>query len=250
MTSMFAALLVLATVAPAAAQDSTWTWHKRIAAGQTLRIKNIQGDISATPASGDEAEVVARLHTSRGEHDADIDVLETSDGITICAVYQNTNDCEPNGHTYANGERNDRVEFEVRVPRGVELSIVTVTGDVTATGMTADVEAASVSGSVRVETTGFANASSVSGSVYLKMGRADWTGTLSVTTVSGDITIEVPELNATIDFTTLSGDLDSDWPVTLQSSGSRRHMKGTIGRGGRKLAFTTVSGDVELRKSN
>src|SRR5688572_5499863 len=42
---MVAALLLVAAVAPASAQDSTWTWHKSISAGQTLRIKNILGDI-------------------------------------------------------------------------------------------------------------------------------------------------------------------------------------------------------------
>src|SRR5688500_6371658 len=193
MKSMFAALLVLVAAAPASAQDSTWTWQKRIPAGQTLRVKNMQGDISATPARGNEAQVVPKITSGGRPHDVEIHVVENAEGVTICAVYRNTNECEPNGRTIANGERNDRVAFEVRVPRGVQLSVVTVTGDVDATGMTADVEAASVSGGVRVETTGFANATSVSGEVYLKMGRADWQGTLSVTTVSGDITIEVPD---------------------------------------------------------
>jgi DUF4097 and DUF4098 domain-containing protein YvlB len=248
---MVAAVLLVAAVAPATAQDSTWTWHKPMAAGQVLRIKNIQGDISATPASGNEAEVVARIHSStRGPRDVEIEVVESSEGITICAVYENTNDCEPSGRTYSNGERRDHVEFEVRVPRGVEFRVSTVSGDVEARGMTADVEAGSVSGNVRVETTGFPYASSVSGSVHVKLARADWEGTLSLTTVSGDITLEVPDLNATVNFNTVSGDLDSDWPITLKSSGSRRNLGGTIGSGGRKLSLTTVSGDVALIRAN
>ena len=248
---MIAAVLLLLAVAPVSAQDSTWTWQKPIAAGKMLRIKNIQGDISATPASGSEAQVIARIRSgTRGARDVKIDVVESSKGVTICAIYEDTNDCEPSGRTYSNGEHNDRVHFEVRVPRGVDLNISTVSGDVEATGMTADVSAASVSGGVRIETAGFAHASSVSGSVYVKMGRADWEGTLSLTTVSGDITLEVPELNATVSFNTVSGDLDSDWPITLTSSGSRRNLNGTIGSGGRKLSFTTVSGDVELIRAD
>src|SRR5688500_94616 len=241
--SMVAAVLLLAAVAPASAQDSTWTWRKPMSAGQALRIKNILGDISATPANGREAEVVARIHSpSGGRSDVESEVVESAEGRTICAVYEDTNDCEPSGRTFADGERNDHVEFEVRVPRGVEFKVSTVSGDVVASGMTADVNAGSVSGNVRVETTGFAHASSVSGSVHVKMDRADWEGTLSLSSVSGDITLEVPELDATVSFNTVSGDLDSDWPITLKSSGSRRHMNGTIGRGGRKLSLTTVSG--------
>ena len=248
---MVAAVLIITAVAPAAAQDSTWTWHKPMSAGQMLRIKNILGDISATPASGSEAEVIARISRSqRGGGDVEIEVVESREGITICAVYENSNDCDPSGRNSSNGDGHDRVEFEVRVPRGVELSANSISGDVEATGMTADVSAGSVSGSVRLETSGFAHASSVSGSVRVKMGRADWEGTLSLTTVSGDITLEVPELNATVSFNTVSGDLDSDWPITLESSGSRRNLHGTIGSGGRKLSFTTVSGDVELIRAN
>ena len=248
---MAAAVLLVAAVAPASAQDSTWTWHKSMSAGQVLRIKNILGDISATPASGREAEVVARIHSSkRGERDVQIEVVESAEGITICAVYEDTNDCEPSGRTFANGERNDHVDFEVRLPRGVEFHVSTVTGDVVATGMTADANVGSVSGNVRLETTGLARASSVSGSVHVKMARAEWEGTLSFSTVSGDITLEVPDLDATVSFNTVSGDLDSDWPITLKSSGSRRNMNGTIGSGGRKLSFSTVSGDVELIRAN
>lgn len=252
MKLMGASVLAIVLAGPAAAQDSTWTWHRTIPAGQALRIEAIQGDVSATPASGGDVEVIARITgRSSDDHRARINVVERAGGVTICAVHEDSNDCDSNGHRHRNGERDDRVDFEVRVPRGVEFNGRSVSGDVTATGLTAEASAASVSGDVYVETAGIANGSSVSGDVHLKMGRADWEGTLKLSSVSGDVIVEIAgDLNTTVDFSTVSGEMESDWPITLKSSGSHRGVTGTIGTGGRKLTVSTVSGDVELRKAD
>ena len=246
---IYAGLFGVMMAGPASAQDSTWTWQKPIAAGKTLQIKGIVGSISATPASGNQAEVVAKMSSRRNGFDVEVHVVEHEEGVTFCAVYSDTNECDSSGRSYSNGDRDDRVDFEVRVPRGVAFRAQTVAGRVTATGLTADVQASSVSGDVEVETSGIVHASSVSGSVRAKMGRANWDGSLSMSSVSGDITIEIPgELNTEVKFNTVSGDFDSDWPVTVRSSGSRRGVNGTIGSGGRRLVISTVSGDVDLRR--
>jgi hypothetical protein len=72
--------------------------------------------------------------------------------------------------------------------------------------------------------------------------------------VSGSITLELPEaLNTDVSVSTLSGDLESDWPITTRGSSDRhrwspRRIRGTIGSGGRQLSLATVSGQIELRK--
>ena len=53
------ALGLAALTASGAAAQEPWSWHKALAAGKTIEIKNIEGDITATPASGNEVEVVA-----------------------------------------------------------------------------------------------------------------------------------------------------------------------------------------------
>jgi DUF4097 and DUF4098 domain-containing protein YvlB len=102
--------------------------------------------------------------------------------------------------------------------------------------MKADVEAGTVTGRVRVSTRG--------------IGRNDW-DELSFSTVSGDIVLELPEnLNANVRFNTLSGDIDSDWPIANTTTrrnryGPRGGMRGTIGNGGGALSVSTVSGNLE-----
>jgi len=76
---------------------------------------------------------------------------------------------------------------------------------------------------------------------------------MEFSTVSGDITLWLPEnFGANIDFNSLSGDLSSDFDLTVRSRRNRRwvgtDVEGTIGGGGRDLSLNTVSGDVELRR--
>jgi hypothetical protein len=251
-------LAFVAVAASSAAAQDNWSWHKALAAGKTIEVKNIEGTISATPASGDEVQVIA--HKRGDTRDVDIKVEEDADGVTICTIYDDGDDCGSRGnnrrHHNVWRDRDDgRVDFEVRVPRGVRFAGRSVSGDVEATGMTADVTASSVSGDVRVATTGIVEATSVSGSIHASMGRMDWDD-LSFSTVSGDIVLTfAQDLNATVKFHTVSGDFESDWPMTVTSTrnnsyGPRGGLSGTIGSGGHRLAFNTVSGDVELRKAH
>jgi hypothetical protein len=243
--------------AGSASAQSPWHYSKALRSGSTIEIRNVIGDVVATPASGSEVEVVARLR--EGEHgdasDIRIVAVESSDGVTICALYpprrgSDEPTCKSGGsHNGSSSENNDtRVDFEVRVPRGVRLQAGTVSGDVRATNMTAYVTASSVSGDVLVSTTDLARASSVSGSVDVTMGRADWSGSLSFSTVSGPLTLTFPsELNTELTASSVSGDMDSDWPVQVTRRIAHNSMNGTIGRGGRSLHLSTVSGDITLR---
>jgi hypothetical protein len=239
-----------------------------MAAGKNVEIRGVIGSIRATPSATREVEVVARIsRTSRSTTDVKVVAVEDAQGVVICALYPNRDDdrdpvCQrggdhgrsSNGHSHRDNDNDrdpPRVDFEVRVPSGVEFDGNTVVGDVSATGMTAYTTVASVTGSVHVETTDLAEASSVSGSVYVVMGRTDWSNQLDFSSVSGDVTVEMPDrLNTDFRASTVSGDIDSDWPVTINSRIASRTVRGTIGSGGRQLTISTVSGDITLRKRN
>jgi DUF4097 and DUF4098 domain-containing protein YvlB len=73
-------------------------------------------------------------------------------------------------------------------------------------------------------------------------------GDLRFTSVSGNVDLRLPRsLDADITLKTVSGELESDFQLTLEGRMSRRSLSGRIGRGGRALQLTTVSGDVRLR---
>src|SRR6266446_5658965 len=85
-TVLLTTALCVGAVAALTAQD--FNWHGRIAAGKRLEVKGVNGDVRAVLASGAEAVVNARKHARRSDpDDVKIEVVETDEGITICAVY-------------------------------------------------------------------------------------------------------------------------------------------------------------------
>lgn len=249
------AVALLLAAAPAAAQD--FNWRGRLGAGQTIEIKGVNGEIVAVAADGDEVRVTAEKREGRrgDAEDVTIETVEHAGGVTICAVYPPGRDNRPN--ECAQGERgrmntrnNDtRVTFRVEVPRGVALTARTVNGEVTARGLQADVAAYTVNGDVTVETTGFARAGTVNGSLDVSMGRTTWDGDLEFETVNGGITITFDgDVNADVTAETVNGSISTDFPLTVQGRFGPKRLRGTIGDGGRSLSLSTVNGSIELRR--
>jgi len=248
------------------AQEATFEWSSRMGQGQVLEVKGIVGGIHAVLASGDRAEVVARKRGTRGDfEEVAIEVEELSDGFVICAVYGSWNHdeghCLPGGRDRGDDEGRHRrrdvsmdveVEFEVRVPAGVEFQGNMVTGAIEVEDLRSEVVVGTVTGDIFVSTSGVARANSVSGDIEIEMGNIEWDD-MEFSTVSGDITLWLPDdFGAEIDFNSLSGDLDTDFDLTIRNRRNRRwigtDIRGTIGGGGRELSLNTVSGDVELRR--
>jgi hypothetical protein len=253
---LIAAFLSAATIAGAAAQD--FNWKGRIASGKRLEVKGVNGDVRAVAASGGEAIVTAAKHAHRSDPDeVEIRVVEHEDGVTICAVYptprraRRENSCEPGDRWHSSTEDNDVVvDFEVQIPTGVAFTGTTVNGEMSVEGLKADVKAGTVNGSVRVTTTGLAEASTVNGSVYVEMGRANWTDELEFSTVNGRITLIMPsKLDTEVRASTVNGEIESDYPLTISGRFGPRRLRGTIGAGGRTLNLSTVNGEIRLKKS-
>lgn len=245
--------------------QGTFEWSNRMSQGQVLEVKGIVGEIHAVLASGNEAEVVARKRGSRGDfEEVAIEVEQLDDGFIICAVYGAWNHgeghCLPNRRDrrdedrgrHRNNSIDVEVEFEVRVPAGVEFQGHMVSGDIEVNDLRSEVEVNTVNGDIFISTSEMAQANTVSGNIEIDMG-VFGPEDLEFNTVSGDITLWLPaDFDADIRFSSLSGDLDSDFDLNIRNRRERRwigsNIRGTIGDGGRELYFHTISGDVELRR--
>src|SRR5262245_21296022 len=253
-TALAAGLLTLLTVAPAAAQGD-FRWNGRLTSGQSIEIRGINGDIRATASGSGDVEVTATKQARRGNPDeVRIEVVPHSGGVTICAVYPSSNGREPNscepGGSKSNTRNNDTtVNFDVRVPYGVNFVGRTVNGEISGESLQGDADASTVNGSIKLSTTGLAEAKTVNGSVNVTMGRADWPRGASFKTVNGEIALTLPNsLDADLRAETLNGSINSDFPITVTGQVSRRRLSGTIGSGGRPLDLQTVNGSITLKR--
>jgi hypothetical protein len=253
-----AVAMAVAPIKTAVAQRDTekFEWRGRVDAGKTLEIRNVNGAVHASPASGREV-VVTALKSGRRSDPASvkIEVVPHDGGVTICAIYPSRNadrpnECRPGGGGRNSTDNNDvEVEFTVQVPAGVEFTGATVNGDVQARDIGSDVRATTVNGDIDVTAAGLVEGETVNGSVHVEMGRADWTGTMRFKTVNGGITVQIPAgLSAVLDASTVNGDIETDFPVTVQGRFGHRRLHGTIGDGGRELRLETVNGGIEIRK--
>jgi hypothetical protein len=283
--------------APVAAQSRTaervdgqedFRWSGRVARGKTIEIAGLLGNVRAEHTSGGQVEVVGR----RMGDDADqvrIEVVQKADGdVLICTIYpvressRGRNDRDGDrgrGRDRGDDRRDDgpchdghsgdlaldadeaRIDFTVRVPEGVHLAARTVDGDIEASGLRSPVDAASVSGNVRVSTTSTARANTVSGNVEATFGETDG-DEMSFASVSGNVVVRVANgVGAEVEAHTLSGDIQSDFDLRMRGGNDDddddggfhvsigQQATGTIGRGGPELSLNTVSGDIRLLRN-
>lgn len=255
--AMLAALAAVALAGTASAAQEEFRWNGKVAAGQAIEIKGVNGGITATGTSGGEIELVAVKKGRRNDpREVKIDVVEHAGGVTLCAVYPSTdgkpNECAPGKAGHMNVRDNDvNVEWKLSVPAGVRFVGRTVNGGIDANGLSADAEAETVNGGVELQSTGTARAQTVNGGITAKLGRADWDGTLKLQTVNGGIELTVPEgLSADVSAATVNGDISTDFPITVTGKIGKRRLQGTVGSGGRLLEMKTVNGGIDLKKGN
>jgi Putative adhesin len=253
---MTVAALVAAGLVPVLHAQEPFKWQGKLAAGKTIEIKNINGEVHATGGSGSEVTVTARKSAHKSDPDeVEIRVVQHEEGVTICAVYPSrknrpANDCRPGSHGHNDSDNNDvEVEFDVSVPKGVRFVGRSVNGEVTAESIAADAAGYTVNGDVRVTASGVVEATTVNGSIVASMGRSDWANALEFNTVNGSVTLTFPgDLNTELDVRTVNGSIDSDFPITISGKVTPQSLRGRVGQGGRDLSIETVNGSIRLRK--
>jgi len=234
-------------------------WNGPIAQGQTVEIKGINGRITAEAGTGNEVQVLAAKTSRRSDvNTVQVKVVQHSRGVTICALYPNESgevqDCESDsGQRQRSGKFNIKdndvnVDFTVKVPARVSFVGKTVNGEISASQLTGNVVAKTVNGSIRISTTGYAEATTVNGEISARVGDAQWANAVNFSTLNGGINLDLPaNLSTDVEAETLNGQINSDFPINLTSLKDRRHLRGRIGAGGRELLLKTLNGSINLR---
>ncbi len=153
------------------------------------------------------------------------------------------------------------------------IEISTTSGDIEASKLRGDVEVDAVSGefdvtdvegTIRVETVSSdivlrnirvreATASTVSGEIMFD-GTVTRDGRYDFRSHSGNVTVRVPtDVSARFEVETYSGELDSDFPITLmpgdRTRSKPRRFEFNIGNGAARIVAETFSGDIILERA-
>ncbi|HUQ48318.1 MAG TPA: DUF4097 family beta strand repeat-containing protein [Gemmatimonadaceae bacterium] len=135
-----------------------------------------------------------------------------------------------------------------------DLRVESVSGRVDVSNVNGDIEAESVSGHVWI--TGAKSkgvrAETVSSSISYA-GSIDPSGAYSFKSNSGRITLAVSaNIGATVSLETFSGNVDSDFPVTLgagtNSTGRDSRFEFKIGNGGARIILESFSGNIRIQR--
>jgi hypothetical protein len=286
---------------------ATYVRHQQIAhrigPSGRLQIKVTEADVRIRATDGDEVRLTAEFQIAAGS-DAEADaVLEAaklvvSSGPSYLDVRSNEEGNlgaaigqwitgEPGGlgsaiRHWVTGRPRVELSIEVEAPRGCELRIETVSGDLVVEGMTGEQRYSSVSGdqyltdlggAIRLRTvSGDATVRSndairfrgetVSGDLSVIAPRLD---EVRVSTVSGDLEIEGEPVrggehriesvsgdlvfgllgDATFDVRGIATDIRADMPHRVEGRMDRRRI--VIGSGEPTVVFSSMSGDISVR---
>ncbi len=211
-----------------------------------LSLSNLNGGAVVTGWDRDAIEVTASKSTSgprenlddvKVKCDMDSDHLQIE--VDYDELFDRDDDWDDDGVT---------VEFEIRVPRGIEIDAVElINGSLEITDVTGDVEASSVNGAVAgKQLGGVVRLSTVNGDVSLSNVIGD--DAIRLSSVNGSVTLTLPnKVNAKISASTVHGDVRGDLGHGVTHSGSS--MDAVIGTGGRRIELGTVNGDIKIRRA-
>ena len=264
--TIYLAVLSLVTGVPAWAQGEKRTvfapydfhWQGKLKAGQTLEVINQNGGVDGSGAAGDEARVENSARTGDDDGQLFIEVVEYSDGVTICAVHARNK--EP-GRCHRGGVSSEswswswhgshtKINFRVQVPRGAQFHAMTTNGNVTCHDLNSVVDASTTNGNVEVSTSEWGSARTTNGGVRVSIGNAKWTGELEEKTTNGSVDVTLPAAaEFRLDAATTNGNIHTDFPITVQGSFSSMSLSGTVGSGGRELRVHTTNGTIKLGKN-
>lgn len=217
--------------------------------GGTLRLRSFSGRVTITASDRHDVAIDAVRRAPRDRLDAIKLDIHTQGSNTVVI------DANRREHAwYEFNFRSNVVEtdFDIQVPRRTNLDVSVFSAPVTIAGVEGTQKVHSFSSRLEMnDAAGSIQAHSFSGSIEIRDRSWQPNQSIDVNTFSGNVELKVPaSAEANVTFNSFSGHLNSDLPLTLNSS-SRRALRARLGSGGAgagELKFKTFSGNVKIER--
>ena len=211
-----------------------------------VKIDSIGGDVHARMNHGDFSAHQVDGHAFMDGHVDDVTLSEIKGPVAL--------DGESFGDTHLE-QVGSTVHFHTT---RTDLDIPKLGGDLTMDS--SDLTANQASGPVRIVTRSKnIELSQVAGDTHIENSDGDVNvvasaplGNVQIANRTGGLTLTVPEnSNFTVNASTTEDDeLEADFPLQATTSGDRRTLQGTVGRGGVRLDLSTTHGNLQLKKGS
>jgi hypothetical protein len=224
-----------------------WTRTYRLTTGGAVEIINVNGPIVVEAAHGPEVEIRATL-VARGGSDVEarelLKAVEIKEDIAPGRVAVQT----VTGSGVVFGRRSVSVEYRLRVPAGLQVSVKTGNGGIGLHDVNGTIVASTTTGGVRgTNLSGGVSAHIVNGGIVMDVARV--AGPIELESVNGGIRLDMPaDVNADLEAHTVNGGVATDDNLKIDASErSRTRLAGRLNRGGTRISVNTVNGGVRLR---
>jgi hypothetical protein len=236
------------------------TFKKRIPfqEGGYLELSNSNGRVEIKSWDKNEVEIVAfkrvqavsKKQAEEWMNKLKIEVLQTGDRIVIETITP-TSFKSGGGFIdwlFGDGMHSFSVEFEIRVPKSIDMNISTTNGKIYCEQIKGRFRLHSTNGKITGrEMEGLARCKTTNGSIDFEFVAVQAEEEINFLTTNGSIRIYLPEnFSAQVNLKTTNGHIESDFPLTLQESWSKQHLFGTIGTGNSTLICNTTNGSIHL----
>ena len=259
-----AALLLTLTLAatPVFGEELKETFHRVIDVrpGTTFDIDNVNGSIKVS--GWDQPRV--RIHAVKRVKSRDagaaqqamkalrIEVRMTDRSLRVDTVYPKKSDLGMfEGLFGGDSGVNSSVQYEINVPRTMNLSVDTVNGAIRVSDVAGELELDTTNGKIDVSgCSGSVEASTTNGGIDVELLSVAQGRDMEFSTTNGRISLTVPEtLAADINASTTNGSVRSDLPL-MTSRVSRTSIRGTLNGGGPQIRLRTTNGGIDIKSTN
>lgn len=240
--SLMCAALAQGASAQEYAQRKETNMSVKLAPGARVEVSGIGGPVQVETGDGDSADVniVRTAVTAEELACADVNTRATPDYLEIRHV-------QHSGRPGCQSIR-ARQSVRLRVPRGVELTMTTVAGEVTVGRVEGSVALSNIAGRVRIDGARSVDLSNLASGLDLRLSGAAGRGA-RVSNVVGHVELRLAQgMDADVRVSNVVGEVRSDAAdIEITRTGTSAY-RARAGAGGRVITVSNVSGLVTISR--